>query len=68
MTPARLATILRDLRPLGLSARRLAALWGYGSETTIRQMLAGRTRVPEDGAAWLEGLHGWWVSRPPPAR
>lgn len=62
MTSDRLAAILADLEPLGLSYRRLAALWRYRSDNSVRQMLDGRTAVPDDRAAWLEGLHAWWVA------
>jgi hypothetical protein len=61
-THAYLATILHDLQPLGLSARRLAALHGFASENTIRQWLAGRVRVPDHVAAWLQSLHTWWLA------
>jgi plasmid maintenance system antidote protein VapI len=65
MTPARLSEILSDLHPLGLSARRLAAMWGYGSHTSVKQMQAGKQAVPPDMAAWLETLHGWWTANRP---
>lgn len=63
MTPATLRAILTDLQPLGLSARRLAALWGYASDNSIRQMLAGKQAIPPHRAEWLLSLHAWWISR-----
>lgn len=65
MTPTELRDHLATLQPLGISARRLGALWGYASHTTIRQMLAGRQRVPDDLAAWLRALHAWWQAHRP---
>lgn len=57
MTPTALAQTLADLHPLlGEGRQRLAHLWGYASETSIRNMLAGRQRVPDDLAAFLVEL------------
>lgn len=64
MTPSDFRTTLATLEPLGLSARRLAALWGYRSETSVRQMLAGTQRVPEPLAAWLRALVAWAEANP----
>lgn len=68
MTPATLASILQDLQPLGLSVRRLAELFGYASENSVRQWLGGAGHVPPDVAAWLEALHAWSEANPPPRR
>lgn len=67
MTPERLAEVLRDLGALGLSQRRLAALWGYRSPSTVLQWLDGKVRVPERVEVWLEDLHAWWREHPPDA-
>ena len=64
MTPADLRATLATLEPLGLSARRLAALWGYKSEVSIRQMKSGRQRVPDPLAAWLRALVAWAAANP----
>lgn len=65
MTPAeQLARHLATLAPLGLSGRRLAALWGYASENTIRRMVAGTQPIPDDLAAWVERLAGWIAKNP----
>ena len=66
MTPADLRQTLATLAPLGLTARRLAALWGYRSETSVRQMLAGEQRVPPALAAWLRAFEDWSASHPAP--
>ncbi len=65
MTPSDFRTTLATLAPLGLTARRLAALWGYKSEVSIRQMKSGRQRVPEPLAAWLRSLEKWLEKHPP---
>ena len=65
MTPADLRTTLATLAPLGLTARRLAALWGYKSEVSIRQMKSGRQRIPPDKARWLRSLEKWLEKHPP---
>ena len=62
MTPARLSTILSDLHPLGLSGCRLAALFGYASATSVKQMRAGKQSIPAPMAEWLEDLHAWWLA------
>lgn len=65
MTPEELRETLAALEPLGLSARRLAALWGYQSENTVRQWANGRGTVPPHVAAWLLALREWLRSHPP---
>ena len=65
MTPSDLRATLATLAPLGLTARRLAALWGYRSETSVRQMLAGEQRIPPDKARWLRNLEKWLEKHPP---
>lgn len=65
MTPHQLRATLATLAPLGLTARRLAALWGYRSETSVRQMLAGEQRVPDALAAWLREFEAWATRHPP---
>ena len=65
MTPTDLRATLATLAPLGLTARRLAALWGYKSEVSIRQMKSGRQRVPDPLAAWLRALVAWAEQHPP---
>ena len=65
MTPQQFAEILADLEPLGLSARRLAAWFGYASENTVRQWLSGRNQVPPHVAAWLLQLQAWWGANRP---
>lgn len=68
MTPDRLATILRDLRPLGISSGGLARLLGYASDNSVRQWLGGTGHVPPDVAAWLEAFRAWAEANPPPRR
>lgn len=57
MTPTTLAETLAELHPLlGDCRARLASLFGYASETSIRNMLAGKQRVPDDLAWFLTDL------------
>jgi DNA-binding transcriptional regulator YiaG len=67
MDAAELRAIRAVLEPLGLSARRLAALWGYASENTVRQWETGRGSVPPHVAAWLRSLAAWLKAHPPGA-
>jgi ribosome-binding protein aMBF1 (putative translation factor) len=52
MTPQRLAEILQSL---GWSQRGLARTVGW-NERTVRRWCSGEYAVPNDVAAWLEGI------------
>lgn len=65
MTPERLQQVLQDLAPLGLSQRRLAALFGYRSPSTVLQWLDGRVQIPQRVADWLEALDAFMRAHPP---
>ena len=43
----------RIIRRSGASLRDLAALLGYRSENSLRQVLEGRAVLPDARAAWL---------------
>lgn len=60
MTAHEFSRLLETLEPLGLNTRRLAAIWGYASHTSIRQMAEGKQAVPPEIAAWLRLLAAWW--------
>lgn len=64
MTPARLTEILVQLEPLGLSRRRLAALWGYASDNTVRQWERGLVEIPTPVAQWLRRFAAWAKNNP----
>lgn len=64
MTPARLSQALALLR---WSNRDAAAAFGY-DEASVRQWIAGRTRIPEHVAAWLEKAARWMEKNPAPTR
>lgn len=64
MTPTRLLACLAALR---WSNRDAAAAFGY-DEASVRQWLAGRTRIPEHVAAWMEKAARWMEKNPPPPR
>lgn len=65
MTPDTLRAHLSTLAPLGLSAQHLARLFGYASRNSVRQMLAGKQAIPDDLAAWVDGLARWVRDNPP---
>ena len=67
MTPADLRSTLATLAPLGLTARRLAALWGYRSDNSVHKWLRGESPVPPHIASWLRQAEAWWeANRPTP--
>ena len=48
---------------LGLSRRALARALGYASETSLRDIEAGRFALPPDRAAWLAAAAEWARAR-----
>jgi hypothetical protein len=66
MTPATLRAHMSTLRPIGLEVQTLARLFGYASRNSVRQMLDGRQAIPDDLAAWVEGLAAWVKNHPTP--
>ena len=46
----------------------LARAWEYPSDNTIRQKLAGKTRITEDEADWMAKVRAFFAANPPPVR
>lgn len=75
MTGARLRDLLAAAR---LDQREAAALLGYASHNSLRQVMDGKASLPPDKAAWLERYLRfrarqaqadavWLEKNPPPA-
>ena len=58
-------TSLRGEESLTRARNHVARLFGYRSETSIRQMLDGKQAVPGPMADWLMRLAEWMRNHPP---
>jgi len=74
MTPKQLT---HYINMTGLGRRELAQMLGYKSDGSIRACEAGKTKLPQDKARWLEafakmcaeqdaGVEAWLKANPPP--
>jgi len=66
MTPERMVECLAVLQPFQWTRRGLARQLGYGSGTSLRDKLAGRVRITEEEAAWIEKWTAFAKQNPPP--
>lgn len=64
MTPERMRQIREQMH---LPARSLGR-WTGRDESFIRQMEAGKSRIPDEFGAWLERLGRWIESNKPPKK
>ncbi len=63
MTPER----LRECQDILLySSQQLADLLGRSDARRVRRWTTGQREIPDDVAAWLEGLVRYFETHPPP--